>query len=104
MVGAGHSAPITLGTTGAMVQSTDIVDEFKFNIQDTALLEKLNYLSDARKYEALQALPKFGVTTFAQVKETNPEMAEKTIRGWAYVLKNNTLSTAAREELNGLVK
>lgn len=86
----------------------DLVEEFKFKeVQDTARLHQLRTAAHARQYDALQALPKFGVATYSNVKETDPELAEKVIRGWAYLLEGQNGQEAlceARKELDGIVE
>ena len=85
----------------------EIVDEFAFEPEDTARLHQLRTAADARKYEALRALPKFGVATYSNVKETDADLAEKAIRGWAYLFEGQNGQQAlceARKELDGLVE
>lgn len=85
----------------------EIVDEFAFEPEDTARLHQLRTATDARKYEALRALPKFGVATYSSVKETDPELAEKAIRCWAYLFDGPNGQQAlceARKELDGIVE
>jgi len=85
----------------------DIVEEFKFEAQDTARLHQVRTAAAARQFEALQALPKFGVGTYTNTKETDPILAEKAIRSWAYLLEGRDGEQAlceARKELDGILE
>jgi hypothetical protein len=85
----------------------DIVEEFRFEAQDTARLHQLRTAAAARQFEAIQALPKFGVGTYTDTKETDPILAEKAIRAWAYLLEGRDGEQAlreARKELDGIVE
>lgn len=86
----------------------ETVDEFALTeAEDTERLHKVRQAAAARQFEALQALPKFGVATYANTKETDPDLAEKAIRAWAHVLEGQNGHEAlceARKELDGLLK
>ena len=85
----------------------DIVEEFKFEAQDTARLHQLRTAAAARQFEAIQALPKFGVGTYTNTKETDTELAEKAIRAWAFLLEGREGERAlceARKELDGILE
>lgn len=74
--------------------------------EDTGRLHELRKAPLEDQQKALQALPKFGVATFANTKETDPELPEKVIRGWAYVLEGRDSHGAlceARKELDGIL-
>ena len=75
--------------------------------EDTERLHKVRQAAAARQFEALQALPKFGVATYANTKETDPDLAEKVIRAWAHVLEGQDGHEAlceARKELDGILE
>ena len=86
----------------------ETVDEFALpEAEDTERLHKVRQATAARQFEALQALPKFGVATYANTKETDPDLAEKAIRGWAHLLEGQDGHEAlceARKELDGLLE
>jgi hypothetical protein len=85
----------------------ETVDEFELPPEDTARLHQLRTASLARQYDAVKALPKCGVATFANAKETDPELSHKAIRGWAHVLEGQAGEQAlreARKELDGLLE
>lgn len=85
----------------------DIVDEFGLKKEETERLHKVRQAAAARQFEAIQALPKFGVTTCTNTKETDPELAEKAIRAWAYLLEGRDGEQAlceALKELDGIVE
>ena len=85
----------------------EIVNEFGFKQEDTERLHKVRQAAAARQFEALQALPKFGVGTYTNTKETDPILAEKAIRAWAYLLEGRDGEQAlceARKELDGILE
>jgi hypothetical protein len=85
----------------------ETVDEFELPPEDTARLHRLRAAPLARQYDAVKALPKCGVATFANAKETDPELSHKAIRGWAHVLEGQAGEQAlreARKELDGLLE
>lgn len=86
----------------------ETVNEFALTeAEDTERLHKVRQAAAARQFEALQALPKFGVATYANTKETDPDLAEKAIRAWAHVLEGQNGHGAlceARKELDGLLE
>ena len=86
----------------------ETVDEFALTeAEDTERLHKVRQATAARQFETLQALPKFGVATYANTKETDPDLAEKAIRAWAHVLEGQSGHEAlceARKELDGLLE
>lgn len=85
----------------------ETIDEFELPPEDTARLHQLRAASLARQYDAVKALPKCGVATFANAKETDPVLTEKAIRGWAHVLEGQDGEQAlceARKELDGLLE
>jgi len=86
----------------------EIVGDFELKAaEDTERLHKVRQAATARQFDVLQALPKFGVATYANTKETDPELAERAIRGWAYVLEaldGDPTFCEARKELDGLVE
>lgn len=86
----------------------ETVDEFALTeAEDAERLHKVRQAAAARQFEALQALPKFGVTTYANTTETDPDLAEKAIRVWAYLLEGQNGHEAlceARKELDGLLE
>lgn len=85
----------------------ETVDEFALEeAQDTARLHQLREAPLEDKLKAIEALPKFGVATFANAKATDPELPEKAIRGWAHVLEGRDGEEAlreARKEFDGIL-
>lgn len=89
-----------------MISTKILVKQFDLSPQDVAHLHELSISSTARKYAALQALTKFGVSTLGVVNATDLELTEKVIRGWAHLLSdrdNAPVLSEARKELDGLV-
>ena len=86
----------------------ETVDEFALEeAQDTDRLHQLRQAPLEDKLKALEALPKFGVATFANAKATDPELPEKAIRGWAHVLEGRDGEEAlreARKEFDGILE
>lgn len=88
----------------------ETVDEFALTeAEDTERLHKVRQAAAARQFETLQALPKFGVATYANTKETDPDLAEKAIRAWAFLLEQALCEghgalCEARKELDGLLE
>lgn len=90
-----------------MPRTANLTKELDLTPQDAARLRQLSMISAARKCEALRALPKFGMTTFAGVNETDSDLDDKVIRGWTYLLEGRDGAQAlseARKEFDRLVE